>query len=183
MNHGPLHLVLTLEDALKRLMGMGGTAAAEVLRERQRQMSQEGWTPEHDDEHQDNSLIGADGGRSCCGAQSVARTTKELEYVQALVEGHARIFWQSLPRDNPDPAAVPNLVKDAIYRAAAQALRDFARIPLPPNRRQFENILMAIRRQGLFIDPSAAVALQNAASNSDRHAEGSAPGGSGQEGQ
>lgn len=30
-----------------------------IAAERQRQMDVEGWTPEHDDEHQDGSLVGA----------------------------------------------------------------------------------------------------------------------------
>lgn len=37
------------------------TAATDVLAERQRQMSSEGWTPEHDDEHEHGELADAAG--------------------------------------------------------------------------------------------------------------------------
>lgn len=84
----------------------------------------------------------------------VADLRNELEYLHALIDGHARIFWQTLPRDNPDAAAVPELVKDALYRAVAQALRERVGIPLPPNRDQLENILRAARRSASPVDSS-----------------------------
>lgn len=77
---------------------------------------------------------------------------KALEYVQMLVEGNASVFWHLLPRENPDPARVPDLVKDAIYRAVAQALRDTCGMPLPPNRQQFTNVLRAARQKPTLIE-------------------------------
>lgn len=38
---------------------MGSEALAEILRERQRQIEVEGWTPAHDDEHEDGALTQA----------------------------------------------------------------------------------------------------------------------------
>jgi hypothetical protein len=42
-------------------------AAQDVLAERQRQISAEGWTPEHDDEHHDGSMARAAAAYCLCG--------------------------------------------------------------------------------------------------------------------
>ena len=46
-------------------------AARDVLAERQRQISAEGWTPEHDDEHDDGTLSGAAAGYSIAAADLI----------------------------------------------------------------------------------------------------------------
>ncbi|EGT4286842.1 hypothetical protein DOX45_01215 [Cronobacter malonaticus] len=49
-----LELIAALESAAPK-----SAAARDILAERQRQISAEGWTPEHDDEHSDGSLADA----------------------------------------------------------------------------------------------------------------------------
>lgn len=112
----------------------------------------------------------------------MARPMSELEYVQALVDGHARVFWHSLPQE-PDPGAMPDLVKDALYRAVAQALRERAGMPLPPNRHQFDCILSAARRRDLntyspqVMNPPADEAeAGNLVHGAPRQADPAAPG-------
>lgn len=47
---------MTKSDSSSVVVGQLSMAARDVLAERQRQKSQEGWTPEHDDEHANGSM-------------------------------------------------------------------------------------------------------------------------------
>jgi hypothetical protein len=53
-------------------------AAADVLAERRRQIEKEGWTPEHDDQHEDGDLAGAAAAYAYAGAIHERRYIKEL---------------------------------------------------------------------------------------------------------
>lgn len=53
---------------LREALGSQTAAARDVLAERQRQISGEGWTPEHDDAHSDGEMAGA----AACYAMQVA---------------------------------------------------------------------------------------------------------------
>lgn len=69
------------------------SAANDIIAERQRQISAEGWTPEHDDVHTDFQLALA----AACYAQNVA------DYAAEYYQPHSSIDWT----DAPEPEAWP----------------------------------------------------------------------------
>lgn len=69
------------------------SAANDIIAERQRQISEEGWTPEHDDKYNDFQLALAAAGY----AQNVA------DYAGEYCQPHSSINWT----DSPEPEAWP----------------------------------------------------------------------------
>jgi hypothetical protein len=63
------------------------SAAVDVLTERRRQISAEGWTPEHDDNHPDGALSMA----AACYAAHAGTTLQSQEYSAAEV--FVRVYW------------------------------------------------------------------------------------------
>jgi len=70
-------------------------AARDVLAERQRQISAEGWTPEHDDAHNDGSLARA---AAAYAAQSLAAEDAELECGPTPWWPWGRSWWKPASR-------------------------------------------------------------------------------------
>lgn len=69
--------IISREEKLKSQLGATMSLAAyDVLIERRRQITSEGWTPEHDDDHVDGSLANA----AACYA-ATTRTFKAEQYV------------------------------------------------------------------------------------------------------
>ena len=69
------------------------SAANDIIAERQRQISEKGWTPEHDDKYNDFHLALA----AACYAQNVA------DYATEYYQPHSSIDWT----DAPEPEAWP----------------------------------------------------------------------------
>lgn len=69
--HGPARAEWALRQVLVSAAQAGelGAAARDVLAERRRQVDQEGWAPQHDDEHQDRELAIAAGCYAIYGAR------------------------------------------------------------------------------------------------------------------
>ena len=67
--------IAQLEAEVARLREAQSQAATDVLAERARQVSVEGWTPEHDDAHASGEMAGA---ASCYGEEDRDETTDRL---------------------------------------------------------------------------------------------------------
>lgn len=68
------------QDSLMRLLAQARAitcTAHDVLAERQRQVDVEGWTPEHDDEHDDGSMAAAAAAYALAGHPAVGSATAE----------------------------------------------------------------------------------------------------------
>lgn len=100
---------------LKATVSRLSQAARDVLAERQRQVEQEGWTPEHDDEHDEGELGMA---AACYAMEGASNLTLSGD------EGEPPEFW---PWDGewwkPSPEPRRNLVK-----AAALILAEIERL-------------------------------------------------------
>lgn len=104
----------TCWELWKTRAALPGPAAADVLAERQRQITAEGWTPEHDDEHME-----VDAGR---GLTELARAAKA--YIEADVYN-----WPWTPISFKPTSPRSNLVK-----AGALILAEIERLDrLSPN--------------------------------------------------
>jgi hypothetical protein len=80
-----------------------------IEQERERQISQEGWTPEHDDSHDGAEMVRA----ACCYAHAAALiTTHEIPPVLPGVWPWAADWWK--PSEEP----IRNLVKAGALIAA-----------------------------------------------------------------
>lgn len=73
-------LIDALEAARKEIAGLreglGTDAARDVLAERQRQVTAEGWTPEHDDQHVEFEMA------SAAGVYALAAGTKDRRFIE-----------------------------------------------------------------------------------------------------
>lgn len=71
-------------------------AARDVLAERQRQISAEGWTPEHDDEHDEGEMCFAAAGYAAAASDNLQAISKRLDYsltINDLVHGSNQYPW------------------------------------------------------------------------------------------
>lgn len=96
-------------------------AVLDVAVERWRQMSDEGWTPKHDDEHDDGSLAAAAG----CYARLAAEAVK-CQFPAAWVESHG---WMETQPDWPwEGGPKPAPIRRMLIKAAALILAEIERI-------------------------------------------------------
>ena len=96
----------TVEQAITELVfKRGNEGIAQIAIERQRQINQEGWTPEHDDEHVQGQLARA----ACCYAMRPHDSRRE--YVP-LAWPWEHEWWK------PSPDPIRNLVKAGALIAA-----------------------------------------------------------------
>lgn len=66
---------------------------AEITAERKRQMEVEGWTPKHDDEHDDGSLARAAATYAMCGSWSDAMRHKHQHDVRESFRSLLYLIW------------------------------------------------------------------------------------------
>lgn len=106
-------------------MNVLSKAAQDVLAERQRQVSAEGWTPEHDDEHGNGELAFA---AACYAHQASARSW----VLSDLPDGAERYAQDDPPNDWPDSWDTswwkPKNPRRDLVRAAALLLAEIERI-------------------------------------------------------
>lgn len=88
-------------------------AAASVLAERQRQISVEGWTPEHDDTHNSCELPAA---AACYALCATEQHTEELQINGVRVWPWSRAWWK------------PKTYRDNLVKAGALILAEIERI-------------------------------------------------------
>ncbi len=109
--------------ALQAVVGAGTQAARDLLAERERQKSAEGWTPEHDDEHGDGSLANA----AACYAMTDRRMFKRYHLVDDGMRG-----GETVPEHWPQSWAAswwkPKDRRRDLVRAGALILAEIERL-------------------------------------------------------
>lgn len=101
---------------------MGSVALADILKERQRQVSGEGWTPEHDDEHEGGALASA----AACYAHHAQWLLRERKRGDKAPDINDPIVYELWPFD--EEWWKPKDARRDLVRAGALILAEIERI-------------------------------------------------------
>lgn len=109
------------------------TGAKLIAAERKRQIKVEGWTPKHDDKHDDQSLLYAALCYEACGNWQAEHGTLPAMFILAFKIEPIGWPWPA-PEFKLGPSAIRTYVKaGALFQAEADRLRRKSGLSMPPN--------------------------------------------------